>query len=102
MNWLEILRSACKGSSQNKVAKKLGYSSATISLVLGGHYKGDLNAVKNRVQEILMDGENYCPVLGKIGIEACNKNQKLRFSVASPQRVQLFNACKICPNREDA
>ena len=45
-DWISELKAECAKTSQAKVAKEMGYSAATISLVLKGRYAGDLSAVE--------------------------------------------------------
>ena len=53
MDWRELLRKAIIAEgSQNKVAAKLGYSPATISMMVAGTYGGNVAAVADKVMEI--------------------------------------------------
>lgn len=96
-DWLEFLAKACEETSQRAVGARIGYSSATVSLVLGGQYKGDMNAVKNAVATKLMQSTVPCPVLGEIKSADCSAHQKRSFSSSSSMRVRLFKACRKCP-----
>ena len=98
MNWLEILREACTKSSQAQVAKKIEYSSATLSLVLKGEYKGNIENVQQAVEKHLMRVTVICPILGEITKIICEKQRNKPFSSASRQSVELFKACKECIN----
>ena len=53
MEWTHLLRKAVAADgSQAAVARKLGYSSATISMVLAGTYKSSTEPIKTKVLEI--------------------------------------------------
>lgn len=53
MDWRDLLRKAVIAEgSQSKVAAKLGYSPATVSLTLAGTYTGNWAALEQRVKEI--------------------------------------------------
>lgn len=53
MTWQSLLSKAVMAEgSQAAVARKLGYSPATISTVLGGTYNGNLAAIEARIMEI--------------------------------------------------
>jgi len=98
--WLEVLEAECLRTSQNKTARRLGYSAAVINQVLKGSYKGDFNAVKRRVQQILMRDEVKCPVLGFITGEECGHNQRKPFNATNSMRARLYKACRVCWHRE--
>jgi hypothetical protein len=97
-NRLALLRGAVESNgSQMKVAKMLGYSSATISQVLGGTYQGALDNFLTRVEEVFGTNKVPCPILGEILLGRCVKERRSPFSTANPLRVQLYRACMKCP-----
>ena len=99
---LDLLRDAVAAQkSQSKVAKMLGYSSATISQVLSGNYQGALDKVLARVEEVFGTRIVICPVLGEIGLTRCVSERRTPFSNANPLRVQLYRACMRCGNNTD-
>lgn len=104
--WVLQLAKACDCSSQNKVAKKLGYTGAVVSQVLRNCYPGNMVNVQQRVEGILMGTTLNCPALGELPIHECQAwRQKSRhFSNANHQRVMMYRACNRCPNnaREDS
>ena len=98
-NWLTALAEECKRQSQAKVASRIGYSAATVSQVLKGVYKGDLKAVEDAVTGALLGANVTCPVMGAIAKNKCLEYQRLPFAATSPQRAQLYQACRAgCPN----
>ncbi|MHB1060034.1 MAG: DUF3164 family protein [Rhodanobacter sp.] len=53
MDWLSLLRKAVRiEGGQAAVARKLDYSSTTISLVMSGNYNGSTDAIRDKVLEI--------------------------------------------------
>lgn len=53
MNWRDLLRKAILAEgSQSKVAAKLGYSPATVSMALAGSYSGDNAALGQKIMEV--------------------------------------------------
>ena len=53
MGWLNLLRKAVRvEGGQAAVGRKINYSAATISLVLGGNYNGSTDAIRDKVLEI--------------------------------------------------
>lgn len=95
-DWLAELRRQCGLTSQARVAKVLGLSSATISLVLKGTYSGSLANVETRVRGAFLGSVVDCPILGEISSHVCQQNQRLKFAATSPQRVALYRACRNC------
>jgi len=94
---LEILKQACKETSQAAVARKLGYSATTVNLVLKDKYTGDIEKVYRTIKVRLGKSNVECPVLGEISSSKCAEEQAKPFSTANAQRVQLFKSCRTCP-----
>ncbi|MFO1038118.1 MAG: helix-turn-helix transcriptional regulator [Geminicoccaceae bacterium] len=102
--WLEELRAACAATSQTEVARRLGYSASTISMVLKGTYNGDLKRFSQAVEGLLLSAEVECPVLETIPRHRCVAEQKRQEALKSPlstnaTRVQLWRWCRgPCPH----
>lgn len=105
--WLAELQKRCapKGG-QARVAEQLRHgsstgfpSAATLSQVLAGKYKGDLNRIQALVEGQFMGKTVICPVLGELLRDRCMEHQTRPFAATNPMRVQLHIACKTCPNR---
>lgn len=94
--WLLVLAEACDASSQNVVAKRLGYSNSVVSAVLANSYKGAVHAVEKTVRGALMAEELDCPVLGALRKDRCLENQKkaVHFHTTSSLRVRLYMSCR--------
>jgi uncharacterized protein involved in cysteine biosynthesis len=92
-DWVQTLAEQCDATSQNKVAKVLGYSAATVSLVLAGSYSGDLRRVELAVRGAFLAATVNCPVLGDIPANDCLTHQRQDFRATNHVRVQLYRAC---------
>lgn len=106
--WMAVLQAECsrEGSSQARVAEKLrngsprGFPSAsTLNQVLKGKYEGDLKRIQALVEGAFMGKTVKCPVLGELARNRCMEHQTKPFAATNPMRVQLYHACKTCPNR---
>ena len=100
-DWIVVLAEACNAETQTAVARKLGYSSATVSLVLSnGYEKGDVVRIEALVRGILMAETVHCPVLSAaIGRDVCSTWQKRPFSTASSNAVRMYQGCRSgCPH----
>lgn len=100
--WVQLLARECAASSQNQVARRLGYSSTLVSLVLRGKYTGDMQAVEAAVRGLFENLCVACPVLGEITPLDCRDWQKKArtFSTENSQRVRMFRACNACPQNK--
>ena len=100
-DWIAALVAACDapGSSQNKIAKLLGVSSAVVSQTLRNRYAGDVERIEDRVRSICLGGEAVCPALGAIGSASCLywRDRARELTSASPMAVRMFRACADCP-----
>jgi hypothetical protein len=93
-DWILVLAEKCEASSQNKVAKEIGYSAAVVSTVLSATYKGDLITVEKAVRGAFMAETVYCPVLGEMASNACLEHQNRPFASSNSLRVRLYKACR--------
>ncbi|WP_261398087.1 hypothetical protein [Maritimibacter alkaliphilus] len=103
-DWIRTLAQACADSSQNQVARRLGYSSTVVSLVLRNKYVGDIVGVELAVRGTFENLCIACPVLGEIPLLDCRDwQQKARtYSNENSMRVRMFRACNRCPQRKEA
>lgn len=92
--WVEALARECDATNQARAAKRIGYSAAAVSQTLSATYKGDLSAVQRAVEGALMAATVACPVVGPLGTDQCQQNQRTPFSAANPLRIQLYRACR--------
>jgi hypothetical protein len=99
--WVSVLATACDRSSQNNVAKKMGYSASVISAVLNQCYKGAYNAVEQTIRGKLMSETLECPILGALKQDICLAHQKraMNPNPNSGLRMQVSRACRGgCPH----
>jgi len=92
-DWVRVLAENCDLSSQSKAAKRLGYSAATVSLVLAGTYSGDIAKVEMAVRGAYLAALVACPVLGDIPANDCLSHQRAPFAPTNHVRVALYRSC---------
>ena len=98
-DWIMTLVKECDGSSQNKVATRLGISAAAVSQLIRKSYQGNYDNVAMRVREIYISGDIECPAIGEISSEIClHWRDEIRKGTSSdPQRVLMTRFCRKCP-----
>lgn len=102
-DWIEGMARACMESSQNKVAKAIGYSSALVSNVLANRYPGDMERVEQVYRGVFEKATVDCPALGELGMDVCRgwRRKSRKLNPANSQNVMMFRACRGCAlNRE--
>jgi len=100
-DWMDTLRQACAEQSQVKVAKRIGYSPATISQVLKGNYRGDMASIEGAVRGALMGGTVACPALMQdIPTHKCMRLQRAPFSNTNAMTNRIRQKCRSgeCPH----
>lgn len=98
--WVEKLAERCDATSQNAVAKELGYSAAVISATLKNKYNGDLSRIEQRVKGAFMRADVVCPIMGTITGGQCTRYQHRAVSGASSIFSRLKATCSTCQYRE--
>ena len=95
--WLDLLQAAIKPpSSIRKVALRLDYSPAVLSLVLRGVYKSSSKRLAATVMQVL--GGVQCPFLGReIRREECDQYRARDVPMSNPTALQHWAACQKCP-----
>ncbi|MFD2676048.1 transcriptional regulator [Camelimonas lactis] len=93
------LAEACTSQSANSVAKRIGYSNAVVSTILGNKYRGDVAKVFAAIRGALMGETVLCPILDEIGRDRCLSEQKRPFEATNSTRARLYHACKRCEHR---
>lgn len=106
-DWVMILIDACDqpGSSQNQVAKLLGFSAPVVSQVLRKDYRGNMANFEYRVRAVFMPDMVQCPAIGPIGTPDCLRWQdeaKAGLRSATPHMVRMHNQCTRCPRYIEA
>jgi len=100
-DWIVTLAECCDAETQSAVAKRIGYSSTAVSLVLSNRYeKGDMVRFEGAVRGALMAETVICPAFGgAMGRDVCQNWQRRPFSTASANAVRMFQACRSgCPH----
>lgn len=101
-DWVDVLRTHRTTHGGKKTGDAIGYSATVVSQVLSGNYKGDLRAVRQKVEGALMGLTVECPVVGDLPRNRCLEYQRQPFAATNHLRVQLSNTCPTCPNRRGA
>lgn len=94
------LAEACKAQTSRAIAKRLGYSDAVVSNVLGAKYEGDMDRVFTAIRGALLGETVHCPVLDEIGRDRCLAEQVRPFAATNSTRALLFHECKRCIHRQ--
>ena len=93
---LELARKCDDLGSQRAVAELIGYSAATVNLVLGNRYSGDMGRVETTIRGALMAETVPCPVLGEITKDICSQHQREIYRPTNSMRARLYRACRNC------
>lgn len=98
-DWVLALAEECQKASQNKVAVRMGYSPATISLVLRAKYPGNLSAIEEVFKGVFQAAVVDCPALGTLPTHECKgwRDKASDFVSTNSLRVRMFRACNRCP-----
>jgi hypothetical protein len=100
----EVLQLALEANATSgaAAAKRIGYSGAVVTQLIGRKYPGDVGAVFARIRGALMGETVGCPVLGDIARDQCLDEQKRPFSATNSTRARLWHACQRCPNNRQS
>ncbi len=97
MTWLDLLESAVAARGQAAVARELGYSPTTLSLVRRGRYPGGTDRIEARVLQVL--GDVACPFLNQtIPTSQCRRTSLAPVPTSNPKALQHWSACRSCPH----
>lgn len=96
--WFTLLAEQVQAASANQVAKRLGYSLTTVSLILNGKYLGKTDKFSTRVLEVF--SVVNCPYLKKaIPLHQCKETADGRAPTHNPMKMQFWRSCQTCPKR---
>ncbi len=103
-NWMHILQQQAASRSRADVARELGVSPSTISLVLAGKYPASTAGIEARVMALYgCDGKVRCPVMGLISPSLCvtcwERAKKIGVRCGNPATIRLYRACLKCELR---
>ena len=98
-DWVLGLARECEAASQNKVASRMNRSASLVSAVLGGTYKGSLEAVEEVYRGVFEAAVTECPALGTMPANDCRDWQLKagKFVNVNSERVRMYRACHACP-----
>jgi len=105
MSWLEILKQQVNDKGPRQVARELGISHSTLSLVSAGKYNASTKKVEARIEAIYgHDGMVQCPMLEEIEPAKCadywNKAKKIGLLAGNPATLKLYKTCLNCSVRK--
>lgn len=96
--WLSLLRAEAERTSMRAVAGRLGYSAATVSLVLAGKYPGKPDRIAKAALALLDVVE--CPHARQTMTQAeCRSIALGSAPTHHPMKLGHWRACQRCPNR---
>ena len=99
-DWMVLLQSAVDKSTMTEVAAKLGYSVATVCLVLNGKYGGKSDKVAKKVLEVF--AVVGCPYLqADITSNECIGFANCKAPTHNPNKMQHWRYCQRCPNKQE-
>lgn len=95
-DWLTLLAEAAQASSKAAVARELGVSRPSVSLLLSGRYPGNTNRMAARVLDRYARVD--CPHTGKsVTPEHCRRLCG-PVPTSSPAALRQWRACQACPH----
>lgn len=99
MSWQKLLWQAVNETNRATVARKLGVSRTSVSLLLANRYPGDTRHMARRINTILAQEPTHtCQLTGrKVTITGCAK-KSARVPTSSPAAVRNWKVCKDCPH----
>ncbi|MDR3684742.1 MAG: hypothetical protein P4L11_13525 [Geothrix sp.] len=101
MTWRELLEIKIADRGQAAVARELGYSATTLSLVRRDKYPAGIEQIAARVLDLY--GEVDCPFLGhSIQAEPCRRISHGPVPTSNPKAIQHWSACQSCPHFKGA
>ena len=97
--WVSRLAEEADRTSLAAAAKRVNYSSPTVSQVISNTYAGKIIRVEEMVRGALMSAIVNCPVKGEMGRDVCLRWQDKPFAPTSTDRSRMYHACRSgCPH----
>lgn len=88
--------------SQKRVAQRIGYAPASLSIAMTGHYRGSLATMEAAIVAQLGSAID-CPHLGRaIDPAECLAHRTRPIPTANPADLRHWRACRYCPRNPDA
>ena len=98
-DWRARLAAMVDALGQAEVARRMGCSPATVSLLRRGRYP---EAAEGKWHQRFLDAFDEarvdCPVLGEIDRRTCAAHRSRPFAATNPVRVRLYRTCPTCPH----
>ncbi len=99
--WLKILADHANEKGNANVARELGISPTTVSLVLAEKYPASTDSVEKKVMGIYgIEGMVVCPILGVMLPDRCATNweraKKIGMKAGNPATIRLYKSCLKC------
>lgn len=96
--WIQQLAELVEqhGSIQ-ATANRVGVSRTSISLLLKNDYPSP-STLKMQAKVEAIFSNVSCPVLAEISNAQCQTEREKPFIGSNPTRIQLYRACRSCPN----
>lgn len=103
--WKQLLARQVASKSVGVVARELGVSATTVSLVLSDKYGASTDNIERKVRAIYgEDGLVECHELGKKispakCVETWELAKRIGIQASNPAKIRLYKACLKCPVR---
>ncbi|MGQ9370566.1 transcriptional regulator [Azospirillum sp. A39] len=97
--WVLRLAEEVDASSLAQAGARIGFSKATVSLVLANRYGADVARVQAAVIKAFAPAVD-CPVLGPIDPARCRRERSAPFRPSVPLAALLRAACRTCALRD--
>lgn len=102
--WRSLLDLQIKAKGRTKVAKELGYSPSTLSMILNEKYQGSTERFEERVMSLYLAVE--CPhLLRQLEASECRGFRTRSVPTSDPRQLRHWVACQNCtlnPDKENA
>lgn len=92
--WVQALAEEADRITATRAAKNIGYSAAVLSHVFAKNYKGDMEAVEQKVRGALLGMTVMCPVFGEFGRDRCLDEQAKGNTFTSESRGRCYRTCR--------
>ncbi len=104
--WLSILKQRAEKVGRAAVAKELGISVASLSLVFNNKYPAATDNIEKKVMNMYgSDGKVVCPIMGEIDPAKCaetwNKANTLGVRGGNPRLIRQYKKCRKCDLRSN-
>ncbi|ETR79281.1 transcriptional regulator [Afipia sp. P52-10] len=92
--WVAELAREANRTSGAEAARRIGYSPAVLSYIIGNKYPGDVTRVQQKVEGAFLGAKVMCPVYGEIGRDYCLEQQEMDNTMTSAVRGRVYRTCR--------